>query len=70
AEETSAQDHLQKEQQIAERAIAAAMAAAKKAAQSAMTISGHRNRQTASLSAEQLIAAALSKASDSNSHGR
>ncbi|MCL1974916.1 MAG: hypothetical protein FWG61_01980, partial [Firmicutes bacterium] len=70
AEETSAKDQIFKEQQLAERAIAAAMAAAKKAAQSAMTVSGHRNRQatsqSASQSAEQLIAAALSKASESN----
>ena len=65
AEETGSQDHLLKEQQIAERAIAAAMAAAKKAAQSAMSISEQQNKQVAPNSAEQLIAAALSKASES-----
>jgi hypothetical protein len=65
AEETGGQDHLRKEQQIAERAIAAAMAAAKKAAQSAMALSGQRNRQAEENSAEELIASALSKASES-----
>ncbi|MCL1816374.1 MAG: hypothetical protein FWG43_02060 [Clostridiales bacterium] len=61
-EETGGQDHLLKEKQIAERAIAAAMAAARKAAQSAMALSG-QNRQSGN-SAEQIIATALSKASE------
>ncbi|MCL1905450.1 MAG: hypothetical protein FWG06_00405 [Clostridiales bacterium] len=66
AEETGGQDHLLKEQRIAEQAIAAAMAAAKKAAQSAMSISGQTNQQATRYSAEQLIADALSKASETS----
>jgi hypothetical protein len=65
AEESGSQDHLLKEQQIAERAIAAAMAAARKAAQSAMSISEQQNKQVVQHSAEHLIASALSKASES-----
>jgi len=69
AEETGGQDHLLKEQQIAERAIAAAMAAAKKAAQNAMAISEQIHQQeirpdegSRYYSAERLIADALSRA--------